>query len=785
MSHLVPQQPQSFNTSRSRFHPSLADVNFNLEAVATVIQTGSAALRMKALLRTNHCLVGLYLFRSKDKWAHPLFSYEQKIDWRNCTLSFDIVYTGSPVINASQNGLTMTVLDMSGQAYFLPLQRFVSAGDPTTRTATITIDFDTAAAGFAGEIPVPWDFIDACFLSFVDATYDNKAALAPLAAEVAVQCDISNIAVTGSNTTVGINTTALTNHELNIADGFADSYPITPSRIVEQVSGLGYHNGVTLYMGFTQFHQLAWDTGVGYLQINTGATPVNDPTRQWLTDYATRLHTAGMTLTISISLEILLAFAPLAWLQRDAAGTIGQSGWSPPSGFISPASTAGVAYLTDVVKAFVAVVAATGCAVRFQAGEFWWWPGGFHNDGPAFYDAGVVAGYLADTGHAVPTPRLATIYDDYSDPAQIAFLTWLQQKLGALTLALKSAVKTATPGTDCGVLFYTPAISNPLAPMLTLVDFPATQWASPAWDFVQIEDYEVIEFNNFAQQLKDLDVPVATLGYALSKVEYFSGFNLLSATPFVWGNIDKALWQAFQRKSYTTALVWARPQICRDGWVYDHSDWTAYAAALTPPALPTFPAGPLAAQGWDIVRRSEFSTELARQVTGSECRAPNALYPRRHWTLNFQALRQDAGQSYQALASFFESMSGRDGRFLFSDPLFNTAVDQPLGTGDGYAVDFTLTRSVGGYVEPILALGTLTNVKVNGSIVSGATYAAWYNDLWPQVRFFTPPAAAATITATYSYLFVCRFKDDAASFEEIVANLHQLSALEFMTVKPR
>lgn len=785
MSHLVPQQPQTFNATRTRFHPSLADVNFNLEAVATVVQTAADALTLKALLRTNRCLVGLYLFRSQDKWAHPLFSYEQKIDWTGCVLSFDITYTGSPVINAPQNGLTMTVLDMSGQAYFMPLQRFVTAGDPSTRTATITIDFDTAAAGFSGETAIPWDFIDCVFISFVDAAYDNKAVLAPLASELAVQADVTNIAVAGANSTVGINTTALTNHELNLADGFSDSYPITPSRIVEQISGLGYHNGVTLYMGFTQFHQLSWDGGVGYLQIDPGKTPVNDPARQWLADFATRLAAAGMTLTVSMSLEALLAFAPAAWLQRDATGAIGRSGWDPPSGFISPCSTAGVAYLTAVCEAMVAVVAAAGCTVRFQAGEFWWWPGGFHNDGPAFYDAATQAAYTAATSNPVPTPFLASIYDDYSAPAQIAFLTWLQTTLGQLTLDLKAAVKAATPGTDCGVLFYTPAISNPLAPMLTLVDFPAAQWASPAWDFVQVEDYEVIEFGNFPQQLKDLDVPLAALGYGLSKVEYFSGFNLLSATPFVWTNIDKALWQAFQRKGYTKCLVWARPQICRDGWVFDHADWTDYAAAIAPTALPSFPAAPLARQGWDVERRSEFSTQISRQVDGSEVRSPNAVYPRRHWTLTFPSLLQIGGQTYQGLKSFFESMAGRDGRFLFADPLFSHCAGQPIGTGDGYQVDFTLTRTIGAYSEPILWLAALTEVKVAGVTVSPLDYTAWYNDLWPQVRFYTPPAAGQAITATYDYAFVCRFKDDAVNFEELVANLHQLQALDFMTVKPR
>src|SRR3546814_973145 len=53
--------------------------------------------------------------------------------------------------------------------------------------------------------------------------------------------------------------------------------------------------------------------------------------------------------------------------------------------------------------------------------------------------------------------------------------------------------------------------------------------------------------------------------------------------------IDKAIWQAREVKGYPQALVWARPQVCRDGWVYNHDDWPTYAASQVPTSYPLFP----------------------------------------------------------------------------------------------------------------------------------------------------------------------------------------------------
>jgi uncharacterized protein (TIGR02217 family) len=790
MSYLVPQQPRTFNTTIRKFEPAFMDVDFDISAVATVVTTGPNAFTLKGILRELSNLVGLF-WRSKDKWGHPLYSYEQDSDWSNCTWAFDLTYTNCPTINDAANGglnrLTMTVTDLSGKPYFVYLQNYMTAGSPSSRTGSFRLPFPNVFAGILADGVIPWDFIDNVFIGFVPPGY-TPGSQTPLTPEVEFEAVFTNVSVTGTNSTVGYNNAGLPAHDLYIADGYADSYPMTPARVVEQIVNLGYRGQVVLYVGFTQFLSLTWNAGESRFIIDTAKPTLNVPTQQWVTDFCARLAARGVAVIISVSFELLKEYCPLAWAQYDWKGQQSESGWSPSSTFVSPSSVDGMNYLRDVAVDFVGLSVAAGATTLYQVGEPWWWAGGFRGDGPCFYDTYARAEYLADTGNPVPTPFLRTIYDDYSSTAQTNFLLWLENKLGEVTTWLKDEVKAAYPGTQCTVLFYTPTISNPLAPMLTLVNFPQARWSSPEWDFIQVEDYEVIEFGNFDLQRSDLDVPIRDLGYTAADCQYFSGFNLLPATTFIWDKIDKAIWQARALKGYPEALVWARPQVCRDGWVYNQDDWPTYAASQ---ALPTYPVFPVLSQlGWSVLRSPVFNTLVSLHASGKEIRSPRAVYPRWEFTLRYEGLKSDGAQSFQALLSFFQSMKGRGNRFAFTDPENNTVTAGYIGTGDGFRTNFTLCRSVGlNYEEPVGFINSLMAVYVNGSLVGPGDYQLWYNNgitnnTYPQVLFDTPVADGAVVTADFSYYFLCRFYDDTMTFEEFMKNFHEASSVKFITVKP-
>lgn len=781
MSYLVPQQPQTFNSSIRRFEPEFWEVDFNPEAIATVVTTGPNSFRMRSLLRSTRCLIGCY-WRSKDRWGHPLMSYQQKVDWTNCVLTFTLTYTAGPLINDTTRPLVMTVTDMSGKPHYVYLQNFMTAGSPASRTGTFSINFNTANGGVLATDTLPWNFIDSIFVGFTSNFFDKDAPLAPIT-ELSVQADFTNITVTGANSTVGINTTPLTAHQLRIADGYADSYPQTPARLINQLFRLGYRGSVVLYVGFSQFTSISWNASLGRFQIDNTKPFINVPTQQWITDYCTRLAANGMGCTMSVSYELLNTMVPNTWIQKDWKGQDSLSGWTPPSSFVSPCSTAGMNYLRDLSVSFVNLSVAAGCPTRYQVGEPWWWAGGFNDNGPCLYDANTTALYTTETGQPVPTPLLRTNFDDFSAPAQTAYVNWLVGKLGASTLFLRNAVKAAQPAVPCGVLFYTPTIINPLAPLVKAYNFPQTQWTNPAWDFVQVEDYEVVERGNFFQMREDLNVALRELAYPLTKLEYFSGFNLLPATTFVWPKLDFAIWIALQERSYPTALIWARPQVFRDGWVFNTSDWASYAAAKPAPALPVFPT--INTLGWSVKRTPRFSNALSMHASGKEIRSPIAVYPVWEYELTYELLHSAGPQTYQQLLSFFQSLNGRSGKFVFVDPEFQAAIAQFIATGDGFRTTWPLVRTVSSaYEEPISWLINVTEVRINGVVQSPATYAVWYNDQWPSIRFNTAPANSATVTASFNYAFVCRFTSDSQNFEEFMNNWHTVKTLRFQTVKP-
>jgi hypothetical protein len=89
-----------------------------------------------------------------------------------------------------------------------------------------------------------------------------------------------------------------------------------------------------------------------------------------------------------------------------------------------------------------------------------------------------------------------------------------------------------------------------------------------------------------------------------------------------------------------------------------------------------------------------------------------------------------------------------------------------------------LGRAIGGYYEPASYVTAITTVTVPGTPTSAYTFAA------PNViTFTTAPANGATIAASFSYGFQCRFLDDAAEFENFASGLWKIGGLKFRQVR--
>lgn len=122
----------------------------------------------------------------------------------------------------------------------------------------------------------------------------------------------------------------------------------------------------------------------------------------------------------------------------------------------------------------------------------------------------------------------------------------------------------------------------------------------------------------------------------------------------------------------------------------------------------TFPI--LAGQGWSLHKKPKFSTTVAPHVSGREVRAPQWQYPLWEFEATFDALASDsvsypglAAQSLQTLMGLFLQCQGQYGTFLYFDPTDYGVASQGFAIGDGATTAYQLTRTLGGFVEPILA----------------------------------------------------------------------------------
>ncbi|MBB4200686.1 hypothetical protein CCR94_21540 [Rhodoblastus sphagnicola] len=198
--------------------------------------------------------------------------------------------------------------------------------------------------------------------------------------------------------------------------------------------------------------------------------------------------------------------------------------------------------------------------------------------------------------------------------------------------------------------------------------------------------------------------------------------------------------------------------------------------------LATFPTLP--GQGWSVKKTPTFSTRVASHASGREVRVPlyaRALY---QFELSFDALDSSGAnpalqsQSLQTLMGFWMSCNGQLNTFLYVDPTDNAATSQTIATGDGATTRFVLGRAIGGYYEPVSYVISIANVTVGGASTTAYTFTAPNT-----IAFATPPASGATIAATFSYGFQCRFLDDVAEFENFLSGLWKIGGLKFRQVR--
>lgn len=385
--------------------------------------------------------------------------------------------------------------------------------------------------------------------------------------------ELTNISVTGGNHLLGVNNQPLPAHKIRMTDGYDNAYPFTPERIVHQLWMLGYREWYNIYIGISHHHTLKYDPGEDKYLIDLDGPTVCIASQDFFQDLFSRLVALGFKNIISVSFEILDQLCPSAWAQRDHAGVQALTGWSPSSTLVSPCNTQGVDYLRDVFLGFCDILDNAGGDIYVQVGEPWWWDGSFSGGvrRPFIYDSETQADYVATTGNPVPTPFLQDVVTPIAHHGP--YLDFCRQRLGEAGVYLQNEVKAVYPNAKSLILIFTPQFLGTSDPILRRLNLPIAEWSYPAFDIVQVEDYDKIVEGDY-DFITDQTVRTAvdTLGYSLENTQYFVGFNLFEQTTWVWHNIDHALYHV-RDVPFAEVFVWSREQVLRDGWVYNREGW--------------------------------------------------------------------------------------------------------------------------------------------------------------------------------------------------------------------
>jgi uncharacterized protein (TIGR02217 family) len=196
-----------------------------------------------------------------------------------------------------------------------------------------------------------------------------------------------------------------------------------------------------------------------------------------------------------------------------------------------------------------------------------------------------------------------------------------------------------------------------------------------------------------------------------------------------------------------------------------------------------FPA--LAGLGWTVKRSPVWKTRIQESLSGKEVRIADWSFPRWQWQLSYDFLRGDpVNAEFQALAGFFNQRQGMFDSFLYQDADDNGVAAQPVGIGDGSTTSFQMVRSLGNFVEPILApIPPSALIFVNGILSSTANVFPWGSPSAGLLVFSSAPPAGAVITVTFSYYFPCRFLEDSMDFEKFMNQLWQGKKVGFISLK--
>ena len=735
-----------------RFDPRFWTVDFPRPAVACVTTIAPDALRVDAVFRKTDDLIGL-IWESEDRWDHPLLAYETSRDYSRLALAFRWRSAGVVALDAV-NGPTLTIegRDASGlpRTWYVRLWNY-AVGTPTD--AQVSLPFSTLKGGFSlpGDAdPVQPGRIDRMFISLAAPGY-APGSEAPLASEHRGWVELSGISCQGHKPMLALGDIMIPPHGLGIATGYDDAYNQTPARLLRSIRGLGYRGSIIHYIGMSHFFPLA--PSDGQFVVDPTLAAMNAAALAWHTAFCANAQAMGYSVILSQSFEVLARHCPAEWQQRAANGTPARTGYEPPSALLSPANHNAMGWLQQLARQLVDLQKDAALPIRVQIGEPWWWVTSDYRI--CLYDAEAKA---ALGGNPVVIETMAANLS----AGQVALLDQAGTILAAATSGIVAAVReqAGTAGSEALLLAFLPTVLDPATPEARRANLPVA-WAAPAFDVLQIEEYDWVTAGADALRTAGRTVVDQRLGYISSRQHYVSGYvaDAAQAEPH-WLRIDKAA-TAAQASAIAEVFIWALPQVSRDG--FTRLPDSPSEATMQPFDDEIFPI----ALGRSATVTPEFSTTVTITASG---------YERRNSLWSNARLKFDVGPGVRSeaelgeLIAFFRARRGQARGFRLRDPAdfsSNAMIglpgpqDQVIGIGDGQKARFELVKLYGAGAEAQRRRITRPRPDSVRVSVAGVETTAFVIQPFGEILLSSAPAAGAMVAAGFVFDVPVRFAQDS------------------------
>lgn len=183
-----------------------------------------------------------------------------------------------------------------------------------------------------------------------------------------------------------------------------------------------------------------------------------------------------------------------------------------------------------------------------------------------------------------------------------------------------------------------------------------------------------------------------------------------------------------------------------------------------------------------IKRTTSYKTLSDTSVANQVANLALQQYPVHSYDLQYELLRDDVTPSeYRAIQGLFNACGGRFDSFLYSDPVFNTVIAEPIGVGDGTTTAFQVIaafQNTGGPGGPdiIQNFNGAPSIFDNGS---GASYALGPTGI---VTFLSAPAVGHVLTWSGSFYQRCHFTVDTLDAQQFMKGWWQLDSLPFKSI---